>query len=185
MRFHNAEDKSSVPDGLSSLTALARYDGDVPRLVAALKYRGERHVVDHLARLLSSRWPADQLIDVVCWAPTSVRRRRERGFDQAEILARAVASNIDRPVMSLLVRISDAQSQTGKTASQRHAGVAFTVHEQRAQCISGYHVLVIDDVVTTGATMTAAAQALLVAGSSGVHGMSIAVTPRKCTALKQ
>ncbi len=177
--------EDSLPTGLASLTALGTYEGDLPRLVAALKYRGERHVVDHVAQLLAAMWPADRVVDAVCWAPTSQRRRRERGFDQAELIARTVSGGMAVPVVPLLVRVSSAPSQTGRTATQRHDGVAFAVNRRFAGCISGYRVLIVDDVVTTGATMAAAARALSAAGSSIVHGMSIAVTPRKFTVSKQ
>jgi predicted amidophosphoribosyltransferase len=112
-------------------------------------------------------------VDVVTWVPTSAARRRERGFDQARLLARAVARRLRLPCRALLVR-APGPPQTGRSARARMEGPAFsaTGHAPR-------RVLVIDDVITTGATVVAAAGALRAGGAIEVKAVAAARTPLK------
>ena len=97
----------AVPPGLASCRALLAYDHEVRGWVVGLKNRDERGRISALADGLAALVPCHPGL-VVTWAPTSPRRRRERGFDQAELLARAVARRSDLPVGRLLVQIGRA-----------------------------------------------------------------------------
>ena len=135
----------------------------------ALKYRGARRVVPWLARAMASLVdPAD--VDLVTFVPTTAARRRRRGFDQAELLARGVGSVIGRPTRRLLTR-RRGPPQTGRSLAARLSGPEF-----RAGSVRGY-VLLVDDVVTSGATMAAAGEALLRRGALAVAGLAAAHTP--------
>lgn len=107
-------------------------------------------------------------MDVVTWAPTSRRRRRARGYDQAELLARAVARRSRLRSRPLLRRLSE-QPQTGRGRRDRLAGPRFV-----AAAVPGATVLVVDDVWTTGATLSAAGTALRNAGAARVLGATLA-----------
>jgi predicted amidophosphoribosyltransferase len=112
--------------------------------------------------------------DVVTWAPTVRRRVRRRGFDQARLLARAVARELGVSARRLLVR-ADGPSQTGRSRLARLAGPRFRpVGRPRGR------VLLVDDVITTGATLSAAAEVLLASGSGAVVGLVAARTALKC-----
>jgi predicted amidophosphoribosyltransferase len=111
-------------------------------------------------------------LDLVTWAPTSAERRRERGFDQAELLARAVGRRLRLPVKGLLERRPGAP-QTGRNATDRHLGPRFTTKP------SPPAVLLVDDVVTTGATLAAAASALRLGGANRVLAVTAGRTPLK------
>ena len=165
-----ANDVPGAPPGVIYAVA---YEGCARQLILGLKYRNERGSARILADVLVCRLNSDQRgADVVTWAPTSSHRRRQRGHDQAELIARAVARQIRRPCRPLLVRES-LTSQTGSGRQQRLRGPQF-----RARCCRGCsHVLVIDDVVTTGATLRAAEQALRMAGASQVSTVAVAATP--------
>lgn len=162
------------PDGIDDVLALLRYDDSSRPIVAAFKFEGRSDVArvfgPPLSRLLDDRRFGPGL-PTVTWAPTTDRRRRARGYDQAEVLARAVAGSARLPVRRLLRR-SMGPSQTGRTRLERLDGVAFAVLAPPPIA-----VVVCDDVLTTGATMGAAAMALRGAGVARVTGLVLARTP--------
>ena len=163
-----------TPDGLDGLVAPLSYSGVGREVVARLKYRNARAVLPALAGAVAALVdPAT--VDAVTWAPTSAARRHERGFDQARLLARAVARRLHRPCRSLLSR-QPGPPQTGRPKRERATGPQFTVTRRPPP-----RVLVVDDVVTTGATMLAAARALKAAGAVAVRGAAAARTPLKAT----
>ncbi|MGH9184006.1 MAG: ComF family protein [Acidimicrobiales bacterium] len=160
-----------APPGVDACLALLAYEGPGRELVARLKYRNHRAALPGLAAAMASLVGGPARVDVVTWVPTTPARRRERGFDQAELLARAVARQLRRPCRRLLAR-SPGPPQTGRGRAQRHAGPPLS-----ARPLSGGHVLLVDDVVTTGATVTAGARALRAAGAHGVTALVAARTP--------
>jgi predicted amidophosphoribosyltransferase len=162
----------AAPPGLDSCRALVAYDADVRATVVALKNRDGRALVTPLAEGLARLVPPEAGL-VVTWAPTSPRRRRQRGYDQAELLARAVGRRRGLPVRRLLVR-RPGTAQSGRSAGERwhHAGFL-------ARGAAPATVLLIDDVTTTGATLAAAALALRQAGAAQVHGLVVARAPAR------
>lgn len=164
------EDVLGAPDSVAYAVA---YDGRARQLILGLKYRNERATAHLLADVLVHHLRLDhRSADVVTWAPTSIQRRRERGHDQAELIARAVARKIRRPCRSLLFHEGLAV-QTGAGRQQRLHGPQFRAR----RCRGSSEVLVIDDVVTTGATLRAAADALRAAGALRVSTIAVAATP--------
>lgn len=158
--------------GLDVVRALLRYEGPARELVARLKYRNDRAALGWLADNMASllRPPAGV---VVTWMPTTDRRRRRRGFDQAELLARAVARRWRVPAVGLLHR-HGAVAQTGRTRAERREG--FTV-ETRRRLTDPARIVLVDDVVTTGTTLRCGALSLRSAGAVWIAGLTAARTP--------
>lgn len=157
--------------GLDRVAAALAYDGAAREVVARVKYRNERAVVGWLAALVAELLRPGE-VDVVTWAPTTEARRRRRGFDQAELLARRVARECGLPCRDLLRR-GAGPPQTGRDAAHRQVGPAFSPRRR----LDGVAVAVIDDVVTTGATLGAAGRALGAAGAGRRIGLAAAHPP--------
>jgi len=162
------------PGGLAALFVPFAYEGVVRELVARAKYRDRHAALTWLAcELVATIGGASTGIDVVTWAPTTRSRRRARGFDQAEVLARALGAEMRRSVRAQLRRVSGAP-QTGSGRADRVVGPVFAPLRNMPQ---GRTVLLVDDVVTTGATMQAAATALAQGGAAMVIGAAVARRP--------
>jgi ComF family protein len=157
--------------------AAVPYTGRARAVILGLKYRNRRQVARHLAGLVVNRIVANgdhHGFDVVTWSPTSTARRRERGFDQGELVARYVARQLRLPCRRLLERDARGSSaQTGRSRSERLHGPTFSARPG----LRGRSVLVVDDVVTTGATLQASASALASAGAERVELYAVASTP--------
>ena len=168
---------SSLPAGLVQLEWCSAYGGPARASLHALKYDGERRLVRPLAGLMAHRWReagvgGDGLVPV----PVHAARRRDRGFDQAELLARACGDALELPVVAALRRQARtaAQHALGRRARAGIVGHAFAVDADRAAAVRGHWLVLIDDVVTTGATFAACADALYAAGARAVSGLALA-----------
>lgn len=161
----------AAPEPLSGLWAVFAYAGAGRELLARLKYRNQRSCVRWLASAMAMALPSGLAVDAVTWAPTAARRRRQRGFDQAELLARALSRQTGVPAIGLLKRV-DAAGQTGRNRSQRFRAPVFAVCRPPPRA-----VLVVDDVITTGATLQSAAKSLIGAGAKRVDAVVAGATP--------
>jgi predicted amidophosphoribosyltransferase len=150
------------------------YEGVARELVARAKYRGQRRFLSVVAprvAALTAGTPAP--VGVVTWVPASRARLRSQGVDHGEMLARSVARILAVPAVPLLAR-APGRAQTGLAANARRDGPDLGPIGRS----DGAAVLVVDDVATTGATLSAAARALRSSGASSVFAVTIARTPR-------
>lgn len=166
------------PDGFAGVTSAVWLEDGPRRAIHHLKYGSWPRIADSLARVMTGglRVPANAVLVPV---PLSAARRRRRGYNQAEALARALARQTGRLVRTdLLTRIRDTRTQTALPPEARQANVhdAFTVPAPLRSLLrrSEFPLLLVDDVFTTGATLRAAAQALLEGGSNRVEAVTFA-----------
>lgn len=170
----------SVPPSVRVVRSAFVFDGTARALVHALKYRGWEAAAEPMARRMASLpLPSDVLAEarVVVPVPTSPARLRERGYNQAALLAAAFARQTGRALDSeLLVRSRGSNTQTSLHPSERRANVAgaFTVRPEGRARARGRHLLLVDDVWTTGATAAACAAALVAAGARTVSVVTFA-----------
>lgn len=153
------------------------YEKPLRDLIHLLKYDGFRPLAKplgkHLAALAGAL--AEQPFDLVVPVPLHSNRQRQRGFNQSLLLATQVSKVLGVPVARKdCVRVRDTRPQTGLRASERRKNVAGAFDVPRPQSVKGRRVLLIDDVVTTGATVHACARALRQAGAAGVWVAALA-----------
>jgi ComF family protein len=157
------------PPAIDWVRAPFLYEGPVSRAIKAMKFSGwhalARHLGDAMAVLV------ERPIDAVTWVPLSRRRRARRGFDQAELLARAVSRRTGLPGVRLLRRVRDTRAQARLVGPDRRSALrgAFAVVGTPPP-----RVLLVDDVLTTGSTASACAEALRVAGARSVSVLAAA-----------
>lgn len=153
---------------LAGVVVAAPYDGMMKDLVQALKYNQQIGGAKIMAELLTPLLPPTAF-DVVTAIPGSPSRYRHRGYHQAELIAKRVATRLGLPYRPLIGRL-EVQSQVGASRSQRLTRVHDSFWIRRSQHISDQRILIIDDVLTTGATLSEAARVLKDAGAKSVWG---------------
>jgi ComF family protein len=167
------------------LAASPRYDATVAALayqfpadalVHALKFRGELALAPLMSRLLLREIPSSTRVDLVVPVPLSAKRLRSRGYNQALELARPIAARLRAPLdFGLCERAREAPPQTDLLWAERAKNVRGAFRCTRA--LSGASVAVVDDVMTTGATLDEIAGALKAAGAARVVNWVVARTP--------
>lgn len=157
---------------------LARYpfEGAIRSALVALKYGSRTRLAPHLASALEAALTARPIaFDLVVPVPLSIGRLRARGHNQSELLAQALAMQLDVEVApSALQRQQETRPQTGLSARERSINVRGAFTAISGAYLEGRRVLLVDDVCTTGATLDACAQALRDAGAAGVWAVVVA-----------
>ena len=162
----------SLPSiGIDGGVAAWPHHGRAAELVRELKYGRATAVVSELADRLAAISPT---ADLVTWVPASPARRRQRGFDQSELLARAVARRRRLPARRLLRRTDDAP-QTARDVAGRLRGPSLIGVGRRLRLRPT--VIVVDDVSTTGASLAAAAGVVRARGAGTIVGLVVTVAP--------
>jgi len=172
------------------MRSVVLFEREARQAVHLLKYGNRPTLAEPLARLMADYWQTNPIpVDLVTAVPLHPARQRERGYNQADLLARAFGRMIGVPVgPAVLRRVRHTRSQVSLNAAQRRenvqsafAAIAPTQFSKRqgddSFVVSGRRVLVIDDVRTTGSTLEACSLALKAAGASSVWGFTLARAP--------
>jgi len=165
------------PHPLLQLEWCSPFAGTTRRALHALKYDGERRLARPLGEAVAARWRrAGAGGDVLVNVPVHVGRRRERGYDQAALIARDAADALHLPWANALDRTRATTAQFRLDRRHRAANVheAFAVRPETRASIVNRWVVLVDDVVTTGATLCEAGRALLDAGAAAVSAVCVA-----------
>jgi ComF family protein len=164
----------SIP-GLDGVQVWGDFEGAVRAAVHAFKYEGQIRLAEPLGALVVEELAAtDWRIDRVTAVPLHESRLRERGYNQAALLAQVVASAQGWNFAPGAVhRVRQTASQVNLNAQERYLNVA-AAFSAEPSIVEGMHILVIDDVLTTGSTLLACADALRDAGAARVYGATVA-----------
>ena len=167
------EDGSDAP-AFSGLRAPFQFEGDVRRAILEAKFRGVTALLEPLAIEAAAMLPRAWRVDLVAPVPLHRRRQRRRGFNQAEIAAEHVARALGLPLVEALRRVADRDPQAQLTADERSRNLDGAFAVGRTSVVAGRRVLLVDDVTTTGATLSVAARTLRDAGAEAVYGLALA-----------
>ena len=148
-------------------------------IIKALKYDSRKYYAKHIAKLLAKDRSVFENIDVITFVPMSNKRRRVRGFNQAEEIAKEVALLVKIPVVELIKKVKDdGKNQAKSTQKERLENLkgTFELTDNAKVEIFKKRVLIIDDVFTTGATLSECAKILKTEKPSEVHTLTFAKT---------
>ena len=161
---------ATVPEihNVDRVVAAWAYDDISRSLVLDLKVRGKRAAADVLGRSIAERvWESGSVAEALVWVPGKHSDVRGRGFDHAERIAGVVSRELGIPAVGALLRTGDRTDQTKLGARDRRANLAGAFASRRVP----RKVAVVDDLVTTGATLSEAGRALRAAGADEVEGL--------------
>ncbi len=164
-------------DFFSVCVAPLYYEKNVRESLLRYKFHGADAYAKTYGRLLADciREELAEPYDLISWVPLSRKRLRERGYDQAKLLALAAAGTLGEQAICTLEKTRDVQKQsTLNSPEKRRANVSGVYRVPDPERIAGKRILLIDDIVTTGATLSECARTLLEAGAARVLCAAVA-----------
>jgi ComF family protein len=172
--------------GFDAAYCYGAYEGPLRELIHLYKYARIKTLARPLGNLLAAAMPLDERFDLVVPAPLHWLREWRRGFNQSDLLAREIARRTGIPLARPLARVRHTPSQAGLSNTGRRQNVTGAFRCRRgisgARRLAGTHILLIDDVMTTGSTGAACALALKRAGAQRVALLTIARVDRRMNA---
>ena len=162
---------------LDSFTAVWYYEGNVRRSLLRYKFYNCRSFANGYGRMLAMKLLRENPdgFDCITWVPVSFLRKLTRGYDQVELLANAVGKELAMEPVPLLKKVRHNRPQSGISgAAERRANVLGAYRELNREAIAGKRILLLDDILTTGATAGECARVLLTNGAKEVHCAAVA-----------
>jgi ComF family protein len=152
--------------------------GNVQQLVHQLKYKGKKNVGRFMGSLFGNdllRSPVFASVDLIVPVPLHPKKERLRGFNQSKVIAHGLSESLQKPLSTNnLVRLVHTSSQTKKSRYSRWENVKDVFGIKDPSLFAGKHILLVDDVLTTGATMEACAQKILEVEGAKVSAVTLA-----------
>jgi competence protein ComFC len=164
----------STPRNLDQVRSVGPFDGWLRGAVVQFKYHGEWARTAHLGALLAGTVAQLQPSDALIPVPLHPTRLRQRGFNQSLLLAQYVGDLLNIEIKEPLIRTRRTDAQANLGAQQRMANVAGAFAAQPNIVVTGLSIVLIDDVITTGSTLSSCAEALTGAGAASVKAVSLA-----------
>ena len=154
--------------GFDAVYSYGSYEGSLRKLIHLFKYNGVEPLAAPFGRFLAQVLPRDQRFDVIVPMPLHWRKRWQRGFNQAELLAKEISRRWNVPIERAVRRRRGTVAQAGLSNAQRRKNVAHVFEARKGKPLEGKRVLLVDDVFTTGATASSCARVLKRAGAAHV-----------------
>jgi len=165
--------------GFDAVYSYGSYEGTLRELVHLFKYSGVRPLARTFGKFLIGALPRETTFDVIVPMPLHWFKQWQRGFNQSDLLAREIGKKWGVPVRSVVRRKKATRSQAGLTNAKRRANMSGAFVIPWGRSLAGMRVLLVDDVVTTGATASACARVLKRAGAAHVALLALARTDRR------
>ncbi len=168
--------------GFDDVYSFGSYEGALRKLIHLFKYSGVRPLARVFGDFLERAIPGPRIddgFDLIVPMPLHWRRRWQRGFNQAALLAREISRRLDVPVRKVVSRKRSTEPQAGLTNAKRRANVRGAFAIKSGVRLDGLRVLLVDDVLTTGTTAAACARILKRAGAERVTVLALARTDRR------
>lgn len=167
---------------VADFAAVWYYENTARESILRYKFRGARGYAKTYGRCLAMALQRQEIeeYDLITWVPTGTLRRLCRGYDQVELLASALGQELGVTPVKLLKKVRNNKPQSGiQGDAQRRANVLGVYRLMQDVSVMDKRILLLDDVITTGATIAEAARVLLTAGAQDVYGGAVAIARRK------
>jgi ComF family protein len=165
--------------GFDAAYSFGFYEDTLRELIHLFKYGRVQTLSKPLGRLLALALPRDQAFDVIVPMPLHWRKRWQRGFNQSELLAHEIGRRSNVRVRNALRRVRFTSAQAGLTNAKRRVNVSGAFRSKKKNSLAGKRVLLVDDVMTTGASAASCARALKLAGARHVTLLTLARVDRR------
>ena len=170
-------EKTVKCDFIRAASAPFYYEGKVRDALLRYKFQGASARGAAFGRLIAEDLIRREAVDfdVITWVPLSRKRERSQGYDQTRILAESVSKTLNIPAIPLLRKIRNVPAQSlQKTPEARRANISGCYEAADPQRIQGARILLVDDIITTGATVSECARVLMLAGAEDIRAASVA-----------
>lgn len=161
---------------LAGTFALWYYEEDVRNSLLRFKFHRQRSYAQGYGAILAMKlMDIQDQYDLITWVPVSRRRKLKRGYDQGELIVQAMCKELNLTPVRCLKKIRHNPPQSGiASAAQRRANVLGVYKVPKPEIVAGKRILLLDDIITTGATISECAKTLMAAGAKEVYGVAVA-----------
>lgn len=152
------------------------YEKDAKNLVLAMKFNNNRWIAKHFAEMLFDTYNQNHLdAEIIIPVPLSYKREKQRGYNQAHLLVKSLAQKLNLPLADDVVyKVVDNKQQSTLSARERRENVKGVYSLQNASIVKGKKVLLVDDILTTGSTLSEISRLLKKAGAIAIYGLVVA-----------